>query len=432
MQNSNLLLSYAMRNGRFSICATVKGTSKRNYKEIKTLVNPNFSVWDSRSQVFCEMTDEAIVNNQILLETKRYYQRIIDLHNPDGRELFEFPPYDVRHIFQSKIAAQNSNINENGVCLSLGAYLQQLIHELKFSESQVPSKNYQNYITFLHKLEQEGKIINVPIAQINDTHFEEFGNYIIRFLKGVNYIGLMKRFQATINRAKKAKLTSATLTFPYMSRCPRKKVDFDKVINGVPVLTTQQYKKFLKMDLRKVAIMGPRPLYYAELYRDFCVFLYEMKMRPCDVILLRYSDFRKGVMSIFNKKKMNYHNSQMALQINPLTPKAKEIIQKYQGHSTKGYVFPFMMNEHDWDIYDPISYNKWNNRKQATFERINRFLKKVQVELGVEESLTLYTFRHTAFTHEINQKKKNLIQIAKEGGTSVDMLEKHYYNHIKQ
>lgn len=432
MQTPNLVLTYAMKNGRFSICATVKGTTKRNYKEIKSLVNPNFTVWDSKTQMFCELTDDAITNNQILFETKRYYQDIIDKHNPEGKELFEYPEYDVHHIFLGKSSAQKANQNESDNGITLGAYLQQLIDEMKCPTSKVPSKNYQNYITLLHKLESEGDIINVQISKIDDSHHAAFGEFIIKKYKGKNYKALMKRFRTVINKARDNKLTKTVLTYPYLDNAPKQQIDFDKIISGVSILTKQQYAKFVKMDLSKLPRHGVEPLYYMELYRDFCIFLYEMKMRPCDAIRLKHSDFRKGVMSIFNKKKMNYHNAMNAIQTNPLTPKAKEIIEKYKNRSSKGYVFPFAMNEYDWDIYDPASFNKWNNRKQATFEKINAFLKKVQPVLGVEEPITMYTFRHSVFTHEINQKKKNVMQIAKEGGTSVKMLEHHYYNHIRQ
>ena len=430
--NINLVLTYAIKNGRFSICATVKGTTKRNYKEIKTLVNPNFTAWDPKVQMFCELTDEAITNNQILFEIKRYYQDIIDKYSPEGKDLFAYPDYDVRHIFKEKSSAQNSNSNEVVVNLTFGAYLQQVIHEMKTCTSKVPSKNYQNYITLLHKLESEKHIIQESIVKIDDSHYEAFGEFILNKLKGVNYKSLMKMFKAVVNKAYKAKLTKNILTYDYISKMPKKAVDFDKAINGVSVLTKQQYKRFLKMDLKKLNCSGPNPLHYMELYRDFCIFMYEMKMRPCDVIRLKKSDFRKGVMSVFNKKKMNYHNIQSAIQTNPLTQTAKDIISKYEGKSSKGYIFPFAMNEYEWDIYDPKSHGMWYNRKQATFERINSFLKKVQEALDVEDNLTLYTFRHSAFTHEINDQKKNLLQIAKEGGTSVNMLEHHYYNHIRK
>jgi hypothetical protein len=86
------------------------------------------------------------------------------------------------------------------------------------------------------------------------------------------------------------------------------------------------------------------------------------------------------------------------------------------------------MNEKDWDYKDGAIWNRWNNRKAKEIEKVNHFLKKAAVELNVKE-LTLYAFRHSAFTHEIDRNEKSLLVIAKEGGTSPDMLGKHYYDY---
>ena len=63
---ADILLSFQVKDKRFSLCATVKGTSKRNYKEVQNLVNPNFDSWDKKTQRFNEPTDEAIQNNNVL------------------------------------------------------------------------------------------------------------------------------------------------------------------------------------------------------------------------------------------------------------------------------------------------------------------------------------------------------------------------------
>lgn len=183
------------------------------------------------------------------------------------------------------------------------------------------------------------------------------------------------------------------------------------------------------MDLNEVPHGNKMQVKYMELYRDFCVFIYEMKMRPCDVVKLNVSDIKGNNIIYWATKKKNYINESSSFVVAPLTKTSKAIIEKYRGKSSKGYVFPFAMNEYDWDFKDAASFNKWNNRKQATQERINVFLRKVADIFGVSK-LTIYTFRHSTFTHKI-VSGANLMQLAKEGGTSVSMLEHHYFNHIK-
>jgi hypothetical protein len=78
---------------------------------------------------------------------------------------------------------------------------------------------------------------------------------------------------------------------------------------------------------------------------------------------------------------------------------------------------------------DPKSWNRWNNRKQTTEETINKFLKKVAPYIGVSpEDFTLYTFRRSTITHEIEANEKSPAVIAAEAGTSVAMIEKHYFD----
>ncbi len=61
---------------------------------------------------------------------------------------------------------------------TLKAFLQDLIHELKFPQNRKPTKNCQNYITLLHALESEGEIIEESVEKISDIHFKKFGEWI--------------------------------------------------------------------------------------------------------------------------------------------------------------------------------------------------------------------------------------------------------------
>ena len=113
-----------------------------------------------------------------------------------------------------------------------------------------------------------------------------------------------------------------------------------------------------------------------------------------------------------------------------LSEKALQIIAKYKGKSSKGYIFPFALNEHDWDYTNAKSWNNWNNRKNRALEMIRVWLKKVQRVLGLEFDLTLYTFRRSALTHACMGESPNLMRIALNGGTSVNMLQKHYVSNV--
>lgn len=71
---ANILLSYQIKDGRFSLCATLKGTTTRHYKEVNGLKSPNFDFWDKKAQRFIEPSFEAIYNNNLLRAMQQFYE----------------------------------------------------------------------------------------------------------------------------------------------------------------------------------------------------------------------------------------------------------------------------------------------------------------------------------------------------------------------
>ena len=101
------------------------------------------------------------------------------------------------------------------------------------------------------------------------------------------------------------------------------------------------------------------------------------------MIRLHSNDIHNGLIVYVAEKKKNYLNERSRTTSVKLTETAKQIIRKYRGKSTKGYVFPFAMNNHDWNFDNAVSWNKWQNRKQKTLQDINEFLHKHFIHLGI-------------------------------------------------
>ena len=85
---------------------------------------------------------------------------------------------------------------------------------------------------------------------------------------------------------------------------------------------------------------------------------------------------------------------------------------------------PFPMNETHWDISTKDGNDKWRIASNTVLGNINAHLKKVGTLVGVD-GLTLYYFRRSVFSH-VASTGVNSTLLAKHGGTSVRMLEKHY------
>lgn len=417
MANLNLSFSLEKKHG-LVLRITEQGQTNGSRVKVKNLVDPDFSVWNKKEQMFVGTGKTISQNNRVLLKMMQQYQVALKSDEFDS-------PAELKRFVETG----EKSVIEKPKVMTLGDYLKSLIYDMKHEKNRMPSKNYQNYITLLHKLESEGKIIKVAINAVDDSHFIAFGKYILLQLKGKNYLGLMKMFHTTLVKARRSKLTDKVLDYPYRKDAPNDiEKAWKKAKNGIDTITEEQLATFKEMDL--LSVVDKRDVGHAEMYRDFCVFLYEMKMRPCDVVKLHKNDidYKTNTLCYWATKKKNYTKQELAIVRPLLSETAKALIKKYAGKSSKGYVFPLAMNEYDWNFRDDVSFNKWYNRNQAQLYTINQFLKKVAKKLKIDK-LTLYTFRHSAFTHGI-LKGANLMQLAKEGGTSIDMFQRHYFNHL--
>lgn len=136
---------------------------------------------------------------------------------------------------------------------------------------------------------------------------------------------------------------------------------------------------------------------------------------PCDVIKAKWRDItRRGTIAVRRKK------THRTVEV-PVTPMMRQIINKYKGQSKDGYIFPIMDDEKE----------KKYQTKDYTFKKfrefLNKWLKSIGKELGLEFQLYAYVFRHTAITIAID-KGIPISYVANAAGTSVEMIQLHYYN----
>lgn len=432
---ANISLKFTNRNGRFCLCATVVGTTTRHYRTVDELRNPDFKTWDKTTQRFGSRRPIDRTNNQILSDILRNYEDLMKAYDfASGKELFSFQSHNPEELSKEEVRktparptpptqtrrAENEVVSSKPE-ITLGKWLDEIIEEIKNPTRLKPSASYQGYLTLLHKLEAEGKLINQPVSSLGDDSFVQ----LIKWLgkqkgkngKGVNFIGTMKMFAAALSRARKARLTTYRPDFPYMDYAPVHKVTDkakDFLTNGgaIQSLTDEQYEQFVSMDLSEIKLArGVKMEYYKELYRDFCMLLYEMKSRPIDILRLHWDNIAydeatgRFTCTYIPAKKKNYgasskHTSK-ALVIQYLSPKAVEIVLKYQGKSKGGYVFPFALNQTRWNLNDPQQFHYHYYKGNHICGQINRFLHKVGQHLKVPFQLTLYAFRRTAITQAI-------------------------------
>ncbi len=412
------------------LCVVVgyKGTGKgRKSHVIGGLTAPDFRYWDKKAQRFTSGTDTARANNPVLDDICKRCDEL--LNNSAITTPLEF------------VDALDSGVTPSDV-ITLGDFLRTLIDEMRNgTNNKRPSKNYQCYINLLHKLEREEKahykgkvsdLINVPIAEIDNKCFIQFSDFILSLSDDegrTNYLNIMKLFKQVHTKACKRELTDTVLRFDYTENAPSFS---DEYTEKSPSLTPKQYAQFVALDVKTLSKSGSLSYELMQLYKDFCVFLYETKMRPVDVTRAHTSnivgkDSKKFYRYTPEKKKNNKQTDKNKTVYAPLSDVALSIIAKYNGKSSQGYIFPFSMNEYSWDMRDAKDWNKWNHRKARLQEMINKWLReKVVKALDWDIVPHLYTFRHSTLTHACMSEGANLMLIALDAGTSIGMLQKHY------
>lgn len=404
----------SMAKGVLCVVIGNKGQSTgRKPFPIDGITNPNYEFWDKKAKRFKDGTDTARANNPVL-------DRVCALCD----ELLSNSKITTPQQF---FDALKLGVAPNDV-LTLGGFLNQLIDEMRNgTNNKRPSRNYQTYRNLLHKLEREGDLINVPIGDISNCHFIQFSNFVLSLADDEgksNYSNLMKLFKQVHKKAFERELNNNALRFKYADNAP-----LTDDVEKLPSLTLEQYTQFCELDLSIIPQSGVNADFYKELYHDVCMFLYEVKTRPVDFIRAHTDNIvtmnGKTYYKYVAEKKKNHKNRDKVVNAE-LSEKALQIIAKYKGKSSKGYIFPFSLNEYDWDYTNAQSWNKWNNRKNRALEMVRVWLKKVQKVLKLDFDLTLYTFRRSALSHACMADGANLMRIALNGGTSVDMLQKHY------
>lgn len=99
----------------------------------------------------------------------------------------------------------------------------------------------------------------------------------------------------------------------------------------------------------------------------------------------------------------------------------EHIINKYNGKTKDGYVFPIM------DDKKAAAHETKDYLFKKFRQNLNVWLKPLGKELGLDYDLYAYVFRHTAITVALDGGLP-ISYVAMVAGTSIEMIQKHYYN----
>lgn len=74
---SKISLKFTHKDGKFCLCAHVKGTQVRHYKVVSVIKNPNFSKWNPQAQMFISKVENDLQNNIRLLDFLSPFEKLL-------------------------------------------------------------------------------------------------------------------------------------------------------------------------------------------------------------------------------------------------------------------------------------------------------------------------------------------------------------------
>lgn len=268
-------------------------------------------------------------------------------------------------------------------------------------------RRFKEFCEFKGYNYSEIKLDDVRAPLIND-----FLDYIRAEKQGKSLLPTSAMFHAILIKAEKME----KYDFSHVEKCrwASKKSGSAKKYEA---LTADECRRFVNLTLKEL----PRSK-KAQLYRDFCVFIMYTCQSPCDAINLKYSDIQviNGFSHFVFKRRKLFDKQSVDCSV-PINATMQEIIDRWRPYCKDGYILPIRNKS-------TIKNSKTNNGDIKHFiSRINGWLKKLGKVLGLRFPLHNYVFRHTGITNYVS-KGVPTVYVANLAGTSVENIEKIYYN----
>lgn len=410
-------MHYSIQKGGKSLSLCFHETGKqRKYKSVSHILSGKFakSNWnDKKEQFYSSPNYEA--NNEAIFKFRKKYSDVLaenltisqeELYNYFDRKRPDCTPIITIFDFLTTIIDEEKT-KPNGGC--------------NYKCYEKLEKRLYEFEPYLKKSAFKG----MTFETLDDTFCKTFEKWIINERKGKDYESLIKLFTSLINRADISK--SVKFDRSQIDKYAFASYSNNKGYKRPDILQPEEIKAFANLDL--ATVQGKYTMDKVQLFHDTCMLMMGTFMRPCDVVLFKKEDIiadssNKRTVSYIPKKKASLPNKSKRKYAHcPLVPEVEGIINKYAGKSDDGYVLP---------LYSEVRAQGLKDGKEGLLKQINRdlnkWLKKVAEVMGLKIVLNAYVFRSTSISHALSFGKTPIATVAQWAGTSVGMIEKHYFN----
>ena len=335
-------------------------TQTRKNKFVSTGVTLGINDWDFDNQRIKSETPE-LQALQLRIDTK-----IDELR----RKIKRLEALEVDVTLDNLLETNGRKIN-----CTVGEYLKQTIERLETLGKYGSASKYRSLLARLSQF----RSLNIRFDEIDLAYLRDFELFLRKEGNTNNSIATKYAiFKAAYNKA-----LAEGLFVP-------KTTPFTKYKVG-SLWTRTRKRAITKEDIQELVALEIAPNYrtnYAEFARDIFLFsYYTAGINFTDMATLRHCDIVDG--RIYYSR----HKTQKLLSFQ-LVPNAMRIIEKYSkaNHAQEDYIFPIL------DRSEHKTAQQIFNRTHKVLRKVNRELKMLGEQIGLEMPLTTYVARHTFAT----------------------------------
>lgn len=278
------------------------------------------------------------------------------------------------------------------------------------------------------------KFADMLIANIDNDTYKNFCKLVASYCTNehkdnktdIAYKDTVKAFVAVVRRWHKEENDNPNFKFSYKAFTRETPKPQSK--NNQQTFTDEQLKQFWEFDVTRIMPRVPKEL--KQLYLDTCLLMYKELSRPRDIIDMRIENIITINGRLYWKycpKKLSNHEFKNASKKEAAVEIHKDciqIIQKYKGERTKGYLLPFKINQKAETKNRDVDVNHVR-------EKIRQFMCAIDKYCGWNiENLSMYNLRHTVITNAIISGVPIKL-IAEYAKTSMLQIENTYSDTIK-
>ena len=333
----------------------------RRVKHLNTPYKIMLSEWDDKNGCIIFSNVDPIRNHQLESIVRCIQWDIQRLEKIVGEYAGKGVAYNLGHI---AVAYQKLRMKH-----SLFVYMEELVVQYR-SYGQI--RTSETYLTTLNSFKRFRMNVDVVLEEINSELLLSYEYYLK--VKGVspNTISFyMHRLRAVYNRAVEQGLIE--------QRFPFKKVKTTIEKTAKRAIPIKYIRKLKSLDLRHSPSLA--------FARDMFLFsFYTRGMSFIDIAYLHKKDLRNNVLTYRRKKtgqKLHIH-WEMCMQ---------EIVDLYHADDDMQFMFSIIDNPQ----------KDYRRQYQNALTRINRNLKKLGEEIGLDVPLTMYVARHSWATTAHNE-----------------------------